>query len=259
MTVDDIKRSERIKQEQNQERGKVKPQESEFDQLLKKNQLSANMNPQQSKVSSEQAIREAVKQQEKQGEEKKRDDDDGDRKNSSRQKGERTESRNSDHQRVEGKGGNRQGSEGGGSGGNNNSGGGGARQGSKRDLSKLARKGDESSLPVDLKGKFAQKLSKAIKAEGSNQAESIQRMVDKIVQFVKVGINRNGQDEMQIELSDRIFRGLKLRVFSKGNGKIGISFRVADESNKKALAGTEGAIRKRLKEKGIDVDEFEIS
>lgn len=230
------------------------PAETEFDKILERSKMSQQLMPQrgqQMKSTTEQAIREATRHQER---DRERRDDDGEKKEGrdGRQKGDQAEGRGGD-QKVVAKGRLKK----------DSGGGGGGHEGystfsGRRELTRTLTRSGLRSVPVDLEGKFAGKLAKAMQQASAQQAGLTQQVLNKLVQFVKVGINRKGEKEIRIELSERIFRGLKLRVIARG-GKVNVHFRTADPKGRKIFEKNTEAIREALEKKGIDVDEITVS
>ena len=44
-------------------------------------------------------------------------------------------------------------------------------------------------------------------------------MLDQIIQVIKVGMNKDDQKEIHLDLNEKVFRGLSLKITSK-NGKV---------------------------------------
>lgn len=230
------------------------PAEGEFDKILERSKMAQQLGPQQGqqmKTATEQAIREATRQQDR-DQERRRDEGEKKEGRDERQKGEQSDGRIAD-QKVVAKGRLKQDSGGGGGGheGYSSSGG-------RRELTRTLARSGVRSVPVDLQGKFAGKLAKAMQQAAAQQAGLTQQVLNKIVQFVRIGINRRGEKEIRIDLSERIFRGLKLRVIARG-GKVSVHFRTADPKGRKVFEKNADAIREALEKKGIEVDEIVVS
>lgn len=253
----DQARDDRIR-DMTKEPAKIRPKETDFDKILEKSRMAAPLassSQTQSKTLTEDAIREAAKREDRQGEERKRDEDEDKGGKNFRQKGERSDHKVTD-QKVIAKGRLKQ--DGGGSGGEDRRGGYGTSSG-RRETSRVLTKSSAKSLPVDLQEKFAAKLARSAKgADGTDHAALSQQVINKIVQFVRIGLNRKGEKEIQLDLSEKIFRGLKLRVIARG-GKVGVLFRTADSKGKAAFEKNTDAIRDALAKKGIEVDEILVS
>jgi Flagellar hook-length control protein FliK len=250
----DIAKQDRLR-EQAAEKQKPKAQESEFDQLLKKGQLSQPSASQPvSKTLTEQAVQEATRRQDREGDEKK-DEREDKGKREARHGGERRATGAGD-QRVLGKGTMGQGGRGSEGGGRE---GGFEGQAGRRGLSTRLTRAGAKSVPIDLSGKFATKMTQMGKGTAAaRQAVLSQQVLNKIVQYVRIGINRAGDKEIQLDLHEAVFRGLKLRITARG-GKVGVHFRTADAASRSIFERNRAAIRNALNKKGIEVDEMVIT
>lgn len=259
MTVDDSKKVDAARQDRARDalrdQAKPRPKETDFDKVLERSRTSSGLLPQQTmqtKTVTEEAIKEAAKRQDRQSEDQKRDEGDRKDKRESKNRDERTEARFTG-EKVVAKGHLKQ--FGGGSGGREGSG----TFTSKKNLSNVLTKHGAKSFPVNLQSKFAARLSQSLKSSGSQPAVISQQVLNKIVQYVKIGINKKGENEIQLELHEKIFRGLRLRVVSKEGGKVGVHFRTSDEEGKTIFKKNSDAIRGALEKKGIVVDEIVIT
>jgi len=79
-----------------------------------------------------------------------------------------------------------------------------------------------------------------------------------MVQYVRMGVNTKGEKEIQIELNERMLRGLKLRVIARG-GRVTVMFKTNDAAGIKALEYNKNKLKKSLEEKGIEVEEILVS
>lgn len=258
--MDDSKRIERSREDRVRDAGrepiKPRPKETEFDRILERNRLAAQLTPQtqqQSKTATSEAIREAVKREDRQGDERKQDEGEKKEDGGSKQKGEKAEGKVAE-QKVIAKGRLKQQS---GGGGGSRQGGFGD-QGGRRSLSRVLTKAGLKSVPVDLQGKFASKLAQSLKGAGAGEAGLTQQVINKIVQYVRIGINRKGEKEIQLDLHEAIFRGLKLRVIARG-GKVAVFFKASDSKGREVFEKNKDAIRDALMKKGIEVDEIVVS
>jgi hypothetical protein len=256
----EISRAERAREDRLQERPKLqpkpKPSENDFDRALRNSQLSSQLNPQtkaQSKAATEQAVREVLKHQERRDQDRRRDDSERDEGRDSRSKDKHSQAKVAG-QKVIAKGTLKQGSGGAGGG----RGGFGQALG-RKSMARMLTKAGARSIPVDLQAKFAARLAQAMKgATAAEQAALSQKILNLLVQYVRVGINREGEKEVQVDLHERIFRGLKLRVIAR-NGKVAVHFRTSDAQGRQALESNTSAIRDALSKKGIEVDEIVVS
>lgn len=257
---DEVRKVDRAHEERLRDAGKEKikprPKETEFDKALEKSRMPAQLGTQQqaqSKTLTEDAIREAVKHDDRQKDEGHKDKDEGKKDNNPRGKEDRSDNRIIGQKVVAKETLKR---DGGGGGGDRGSFGGGA---SRRELSKVLIKSGAKSLPIDLQSKFASKLADSLKtASVAGKVQIPEELLNKIVQYVRIGINRKGEKEIQLDLHEKIFRGLKLKVSSHG-GRVSVHFRTSDAKGKTALEDNEEEIKSLLSSKGIDVDDISIS
>ncbi|MBT3182531.1 MAG: hypothetical protein HN337_08510 [Deltaproteobacteria bacterium] len=261
--VHKVDRSERVRQDKVKERQKeaekTKPKDSDFNEVLRKSKVPQQpmIRPQtQSKTATEYALKEAVKHQEKKGDENKKEDrDDKEEGRDSRQEGKKPQGKIA-QQKVIAKGKLKQGNQQSGGKGQRGFGGGNT---SRKGMAKALKKAGARSLPIDLKGKFASKLSDTLKATaGPDRAQLTQQVLNQLIQYVKVGMNRKGEKEIQIDLHEKIFKGLKLRVISR-EGKVAVTFSASDRKGREILEKNKDDISRALKDKGIEVDEIVVN
>jgi uncharacterized membrane-anchored protein YjiN (DUF445 family) len=118
---------------------------------------------------------------------------------------------------------------------------------------KLAAKLEAASLH----GKFMEKLQTSL-AKGLREPGMTQAVLNQLVQYVKFGINQAGDKEIQVELHERIYKGLKLRVASK-EGKVLVHFMAADDKTRAVFDKNRDEIKKALEKKGILVEDILIT
>lgn len=258
--VEESSRAERARQERVHEQPKEpvrpKPREGDFKEVFEKSRMPSQPMPQtsaQSRLATEQAIREAMRQEDRSRDDREKKDKDRDEGRDSRQDSKESQGRLAGKM-VIAKGKLKQGSQG--SGGRQ---GGFGQAAGRRSLTRVLTKAGAKSIPSDLQGKFASRLAQAMKTKGSaEQARLAQQILNKLIQYVRIGINRKGEKEMRIDLHERIFRGLKLRVIARG-GKVGVYFSTMDRRGRKVLNDSKDEISRALEDKGIEVDEIVVS
>jgi hypothetical protein len=258
-----ISRADRVKENQRIEQKKSKPRpktqertkEQEFNKTLEKSKLSLQLKsgPQtKSKVATERAIKEVVKQEDRRGDEKDRDEKGKDKGRDSRKEGGGQNAKLAG-QKVVAKNTLKQGS------GQGGKGSGFGQSLGRKGMSKVLKRAGAKTVPADLQGRFAAKLSQSLKGpDQAGQAQLSQQVLNQIVQYVKIGLNRQGEKEIQVELNEKVFRGLKLRVISR-EGRVAVHMRTFDSKGRRSLEKNKGAIRDALTSKGIDVDEILVS
>ena len=257
---EDIKKTEAARQErirqQAQEKARPKAKESEFDKLVKKGQASQAGQAAKvyNKPVTERAMEEAAKRHEREQEMRHRDKEERKEKKEGRQTGERADAKVA-QQKVVGKGPRGQGGRGQGGG----RGGGFDGSTAKRGLARKLTKAGVKALPSDLQKRFATKMAKAAAQVSRPEAARLaQEVLNKVVQYVRIGLNRKGEKEIQLDLHQKIFRGLRLRVTEKG-GKVSVHFRTFDEKGRATFEQNADAIRDALSKKGIEVEEITVA
>ncbi len=110
--------------------------------------------------------------------------------------------------------------------------------------------------PAMLKAQFASKLSAALKQP--TRAFS-QHVLNQIVKSVRILANSDEEKEIRLELHEKIFKGLKLRVSTRGKGKVAVHFATGDAAARELFMNNREAIAKALGRKGIEVDEISVT
>ena len=82
-------------------------------------------------------------------------------------------------------------------------------------------------------------------------------IAQKIVERVRVGTDRAGRAEFQIELRGDVLSGLSIRI-SAGNGKIQASFTASDRAVTKLLRKNADQLRQALGKRGLTLEELRI-
>ena len=105
--------------------------------------------------------------------------------------------------------------------------------------------------------KFALKLKSEMNSVHLTR-EFIQKMVNQLVKIVKTGINKDGEKEIRLDLHERIFKGLRLRVALK-DGKVSVHFKTSSGEVKELFANSSEDIQKQLEAKGISIREITVT
>jgi hypothetical protein len=251
----DLAREERLRQEA-QEKAKPKTQESDFDKLVKKGSLpqAGQAARDFNKPVTERAMEEAAKRQEREQDTRQKEKEERKEKKESRETGERADPRVAE-QKVVGKGPRGEGGRGGGEGRQGGYDGSAARRGLTKKLSKMGVR----SLPTELQKRFAAKMADVAKDLSRPDATRMtQQVLNKIVQYVRIGLNRKGEKEIQLDLHEKIFRGLKIRVTEK-DGKVNVHFQTFDKAGRAVFEKNAGAIREALAKKGVEVQDITVA
>ncbi|MFO1518557.1 MAG: hypothetical protein U1F57_02660 [bacterium] len=82
-------------------------------------------------------------------------------------------------------------------------------------------------------------------------------ILDQLVQGVRVGLNKNLDKEIQIDISDRVFKGLSLKVSSR-EGKVEVAFLTGNADVRRLFESQKGKIGQALAEKGISVSQIRV-
>lgn len=105
------------------------------------------------------------------------------------------------------------------------------------------------------------KFQIAMKAQMKNthlSKEFIQNLVNQIVKFVKSGINKDGEKEIRLDLHEKIFKGLRLRIALK-DGKVTINLNSSNSKVRELFSSKSEDIQGQLEAKGIQVKEIKVT
>jgi len=257
--TDEISRAERARQDRLAEKPKEteKPKEgpSQFDRVLEESRSLQRTLPTaqtSQKFVTEQAAREAHRREDRSHDEQRREEKDKER-GKDEGRGEKKTGAKDAEQRVVAKGHIKDGR-----GGGQGQGRGGYGTGQeRRGLSTTQLKTASKVLIPTLHGKFSEKLQASI-AKSVAEPHLSQAILNQLVSYVRMGINRMGDKEIQIDLHEKIFRGLKLRVTAH-KGKVGIHFLAADAKTRTIFEKNTDAIRDALEKKGILVEDIRVT
>ena len=234
-----------------------KEQKSAFDELLEKSraqqgQFDARF---QSQKTTQQGVNEADSQQEKRRHEK----EDKDKEEKKESKGDGATDRShvdTGHRKVVAKGGTGE-REGHGSGSGESRGGGSFEKKSTSKNVELG-KGEKARVGNFTNAeKFQQMLSKEV-AQSNSRANLSPELIRELVRYVRMGVNRLGEKELQMDLHEEVFKGLKLHLTSAG-GKVKVHFLTADGDTRRLFANSIPSLEKSLKEKGVLVESIQVS
>ena len=242
------------------ERLKVKPREkarrSQFDEVMKQRaqrvQQPALIQRAAAQAATEHAVRRIKHREEDRGRDRKGRDEgekkegrkgaEGDRKTDAKTAQERVVAKQS--LKDEGRGGRGRG------------GGRGGFEGRRQAAATRSKLATGKQGPAMLKTQFASKLAAAMKQPGR---AFTQHVLNQIVKSVRILANSDEEKEVRLELHEKIFRGLKLRVARKGKGRVAVHFATGDAKARELFMGDRETIAKALKRKGIEVDEISVT
>lgn len=124
-------------------------------------------------------------------------------------------------------------------------------------------RGGEGVKPgMALPGGFQSQQVQGVQPSAQLQnAQSLQKLppqvLDHIVQHVRIGLNKNLDKEMQIDLSEKVFKGLSLRVALHA-GKLQIRFVTASADVRRLFEASKSEISQALQAKGHSVASIQV-
>ena len=96
------------------------------------------------------------------------------------------------------------------------------------------------------------------KSSGADRLRAIaEEIAQKIVQSVRIGVNKEGQAEFQIDLRSNVLSGLSISV-SGSRGKIRAVFSGRDREVLKTIEENKDGLTSLLKERGLTLEELRI-
>ncbi len=98
----------------------------------------------------------------------------------------------------------------------------------------------------------------AIKSAAAPEAGKIPKQIlDQIVQYIRIGRDKNLNKEIQIDLSDKIYQGLSLKVTSN-NGKIEVAFLTGNPNIKRQFESQKMEIGEELQDRGVAISQIRV-
>lgn len=88
-------------------------------------------------------------------------------------------------------------------------------------------------------------------------SEQMQRLVNQMLQSIRVGKSELGGDELQLGFQAHIFQGLRLRLQEK-DGKVTVSFLSQNKEIRDLFERESGRIQRALEERGVSVDVVQV-
>ena len=118
--------------------------------------------------------------------------------------------------------------------------------------------GEATADPNAVKGVGAAGTGQAAEAQAAHEVKQIpEAILEALANEVYVGINEKGLAEFRVELKEGILQGATLRVTADG-GKIQLAFEGLAGNAKRLVQASEGDIAKRLRAKGLILDEIRV-
>lgn len=105
--------------------------------------------------------------------------------------------------------------------------------------------------------RFAGQLKSAMESTHLSK-EFVQNIVNQIVKFVGTGLNKEGEKEVRLDIHERIFRGLQLRIALKRD-KVAIHFLTSNRETRELFINSKEAIAGELASKGIQVGDIKVT
>ncbi|MDO8527188.1 MAG: flagellar hook-length control protein FliK [Deltaproteobacteria bacterium] len=245
--------------DQLREADKPKPPRKEgkstFDEMLEQSkqlQQGAVNTKTQSKTTTQQAIQEMEKRQERSRDQSKDRDKEDEHKQDSRDGKSQT---GVVTRKVIGKTGSDK--QDGGSGGHSFEGGGSGSQKGERFLTK-GKKVGEMNLQGTHKPFGKQFQLQLAKSETQLPKTLPQEVMNQLVRYVRIGLSREGMKELELQLHEKVFKGLRLRL-SANHGRVKIHFLAANQEVRELFQRESANIEQQLVSKGIAVEEIRVT
>lgn len=126
------------------------------------------------------------------------------------------------------------------------------------------QKGQGAQLRSDLLAPTAFQNQQIQSVQSASLLQNVQNLqkippqvLDNIVQYIRVGLNKNLDKEIHLDLSDKIFKGLSLRV-ALSSGKLQVTFVTHHADVRRVFEASTNDIRQALQGKGHVVDFVKI-
>jgi len=226
-------------------------QKSAFDQMM--SNMLQEQNPNAQKMATDRPVKEVASDRERPKESKKESKDkDDDQKTNKSKEGPDTKQVHSSgsHARIEKKGG--EGGEGG------QKGSSGQHSSQSEEISALGEQ--HKSLSPASSGmtasSFEQKLDMAANCMQS-PGQIPKQVLDQLVQYIRVSVGKKLDKEMHLDLSEKVFKGLSLKVVSR-DGKVEVYFLTRHPDTRRLFEASKADILSQLAEKGVNVSSLEV-
>lgn len=116
----------------------------------------------------------------------------------------------------------------------------------------------EGFIPSPFQAQQIQNVQASTMIQNLQQLQKVPpQVIDQIVQYVRVGLNKNMDKEIQIDLSDKVFKGLSLRI-ALHEGKLQITFLTANADVRRLFEASKGDIGKALQAKGHRIESMQV-
>lgn len=105
---------------------------------------------------------------------------------------------------------------------------------------------------------FHDRLHSARQRAPTLSGQQLQQLVHKLVAYLRVGKTVVGGHELQVGMNDTVFRGLRLRLTSKG-GRVTVAFESQDADVRALFTRERDHIRRQLEAKGVQVAAIQVA
>ncbi|MBI2343189.1 MAG: hypothetical protein HYV02_02450 [Deltaproteobacteria bacterium] len=116
---------------------------------------------------------------------------------------------------------------------------------------------ERADIGRDLSSRFQRELLQQHKVPAALDRGQLQRVVNLLVQSIRLGKNEVGAEELAIVFHASIFKGLRLRLQSK-DGKVTIDCESAESDVRALFLREQGRIRAALERKGVVVAQIRV-
>ncbi len=118
------------------------------------------------------------------------------------------------------------------------------------------KEGSKTAAQGQTQGAFAAHLKKADVPNALN-AQHIQQIVNKVLQYFRIKKMATGETELQIGFHEEIFKGLRLRLVQK-NGRVSLHILSGEGDVRRLFEKSRSRIEKALTDKGIKLSQIVI-
>lgn len=116
----------------------------------------------------------------------------------------------------------------------------------------------ENLAPSPFQVQQSQNIQASAISQSLQQLQKVPpQVIDQIVQYVRVGLNKNMDKEVQIDLSDKVFKGLSLRI-ALHVGKLEITFLTSNADVRRLFEASKGDIGQALQAKGHQIASMQV-
>lgn len=129
---------------------------------------------------------------------------------------------------------------------------------SKKETAMQRSRAEMKNAPAHVApNQFQHQLKHRAHVVGEPTTQQMQKLVNQLVQYIRVGRTAVGADELQLGMNEAVFHGLRLRLTAKG-GSVTVEF-ASSHSDVRALFQRErDHIRRQLEAKGVHVAAIQV-